>query len=91
VGAIRCSRSAPDSTRAAGFQGADARGDRIGPRSHTRDALQQPMDSDDARGLWEAWLAECALTPPDGGLLPGWKHGASAELGGFRALDGRAR
>jgi len=54
-----------------------------GPRwAHAHDGKQQPMDFDDAKGLWEAWLAEMRVDTPEwrSYAAEGWKPGASAEV-----------
>jgi phenylalanyl-tRNA synthetase beta chain len=54
-----------------------------GPRyAHAHDALQQPADFEDAKGLWEAWLEEMSVDTPEWRPYssPGWKTGASAEV-----------
>lgn len=54
-----------------------------GPRfAHTHDAAQQPVDFEDAKGLWEAWLDEMRVDTPAwrAYAAPGWKLGASAEV-----------
>jgi phenylalanyl-tRNA synthetase beta chain len=54
-----------------------------GPRwAHAHDGTQQPLDFDDAKGLWEAWLAEMRVDTPQWRSYPaeGWKPGASAEV-----------
>ncbi len=54
-----------------------------GPRwAHAHDATQQPLDFDDAKGLWEAWLAEMRVDTPEWRSYAGesWKPGASAEV-----------
>ncbi len=54
-----------------------------GPRwAHAHDALQGPVDFDDARGLWEAWLDEIRVDSPRWRAYsaPGWKPDASSEL-----------
>jgi phenylalanyl-tRNA synthetase beta chain len=54
-----------------------------GPRfAHGHDALQQPLEFDDAKGLWEAWLEEMRVDTPVWRTYaaPGWKPGASAEV-----------
>jgi phenylalanyl-tRNA synthetase beta chain len=54
-----------------------------GPRwAHAHDAAQQPMDFDDAKGVWEAWLAEMRVDTPEwrSYAAEGWKPGASAEV-----------
>jgi phenylalanyl-tRNA synthetase beta chain len=54
-----------------------------GPRlAHAHDAAQQPVDFEDAKGLWEAWLDEMRVDTPAwrAYAAPGWKPGASAEV-----------
>ena len=54
-----------------------------GPRwAHAHDATQQPVDFEDAKGLWEAWLAEMRVDTPEwrSYATGGWKPGASAEV-----------
>lgn len=54
-----------------------------GPRySHAHDATQQPVDFDDAKGLWEAWLEQMNVDTGEWRAYPaaGWKPGASAEV-----------
>jgi phenylalanyl-tRNA synthetase beta chain len=54
-----------------------------GPRyAHAHDALQQPLDFADAKGLWEAWLDEMRVDSPQwrSYAARGWKPGASAEV-----------
>lgn len=54
-----------------------------GPRyAHAHDPLQGPVDFDDAKGLWEAWLEEMGVDRVNWEpyAAPGWKPGASAEL-----------
>jgi phenylalanyl-tRNA synthetase beta chain len=54
-----------------------------GPRyAHAHDALQQPLDFADAKGLWESWLDEMRVDSPEWRTYaaPGWKPGASAEV-----------
>jgi phenylalanyl-tRNA synthetase beta chain len=54
-----------------------------GPRyAHAHDAAQQPVDFDEAKGLWEAWLEEMGVDTPEWRTYaaPGWKPGASAEV-----------
>ena len=54
-----------------------------GPRyAHAHDAAQQAVDFDEAKGLWEAWLAEMSVDTPEwrAYAAPGWKPGASAEV-----------
>lgn len=54
-----------------------------GPRyAHAHDAAQQAVDFDEAKGLWEAWLAEMNVDTPEwrAYAAPGWKVGASAEI-----------
>jgi phenylalanyl-tRNA synthetase beta chain len=54
-----------------------------GPRwAHAHDASQGMVDSDDARGLWEAWFEEMSVDTPGWRTYsaPGWKPGASAEV-----------
>lgn len=54
-----------------------------GPRfAHAHDALQQPLDFADAKGLWEAWLDEMRVDSPRWRTYAarGWKPGASAEV-----------
>lgn len=54
-----------------------------GPRyAHAHDAAQQPVDFEDARGLWDAWLEEMRVDTPVWRTYsaPGWKPGASAEV-----------
>lgn len=54
-----------------------------GPRyAHAHDPAQQTVDFDDAKGLWEAWLAEMNVDTPEwrAYAAPGWKVGASAEI-----------
>ena len=54
-----------------------------GPRcAHAHDASQQPVDFDEAKGLWEAWLEEMGVDTPQWRTYaaPGWKPGASAEV-----------
>src|SRR5439155_10560649 len=43
---------------------------------------QQPLDFDDAKGLWEAWLEEMLVDTPGWRTYSGdgWKPGASAEV-----------
>src|SRR5438093_12241195 len=55
----------------------------IGPRwAHAHDATLQPVDFDDAKGLWEAWLGEMRVDTPQWRSYSGegWKPGASAEV-----------
>ncbi|HTO91146.1 MAG TPA: phenylalanine--tRNA ligase subunit beta [Candidatus Sulfotelmatobacter sp.] len=55
----------------------------IGPRwARAHDASQQPVDFDDARGLWDAWLEEMRVDTPRwrAYAAPGWKPDASAEV-----------
>jgi phenylalanyl-tRNA synthetase beta chain len=54
-----------------------------GPRyAHAHDAAQQPVDFDEAKGLWEAWLEEMGVDTPEwrAYAAAGWKPGASAEV-----------
>ncbi len=54
-----------------------------GPRyAHAHDAAQQPVDFDEAKGIWEAWLEEMGVDTPEWRTYaaPGWKPGASAEV-----------
>jgi phenylalanyl-tRNA synthetase beta chain len=54
-----------------------------GPRhAQARDQDQRPVDFEDAKGLWEAWLGEMRVDTPAwrGYAAPGWKPGASAEV-----------
>jgi phenylalanyl-tRNA synthetase beta chain len=54
-----------------------------GPRwAHAHDETQGPVDFDDARGLWEAWLDEIRVDSPRWRAYsaPGWKPDASSEL-----------
>lgn len=54
-----------------------------GPRlAHGHDAAQQPIDFEDAKGLWESWLDEMRVDTPTwrAYAAPGWKPGASAEV-----------
>jgi len=54
-----------------------------GPRyAHAHDAAQQPVDFDEAKGLWEAWLEEMGVDTPEWRTYAasGWKPGASAEV-----------
>ena len=54
-----------------------------GPRwAHAHDGTQGPVDFDDAKGLWEAWLAEMRVDTPEwrSYAAEGWKPGASAEV-----------
>lgn len=54
-----------------------------GPRlAHAHDATQQPVDFEDAKGLWEAWLEEMRVDTPEWRpyAADGWKPGASAEV-----------
>jgi phenylalanyl-tRNA synthetase beta chain len=54
-----------------------------GPRfAHAHDPVQQPLDFDDAKGLWEAWLEEMSVDSPvwRAYSAAGWKPGASAEV-----------
>ena len=54
-----------------------------GPRhAQARDADQKPLDFEDAKGLWEAWLEEMRVdtTGWRGYAAAGWKPGASAEV-----------
>ena len=54
-----------------------------GPRyAHAHDAAQQAVDFDEAKGLWEAWLAEMSVDTPEwrAYAASGWKPGASAEV-----------
>jgi phenylalanyl-tRNA synthetase beta chain len=54
-----------------------------GPRfAHAHDALQQSVDFEDAKGMWEAWLDEMRVDTPGwrAYAAPGWKPGASAEV-----------
>jgi phenylalanyl-tRNA synthetase beta chain len=54
-----------------------------GPRyAHAHDASQQPVDFDEAKGLWEAWLEEMGVDTPEWRAYAalGWKPGASAEV-----------
>ncbi len=50
--------------------------------SHAHDAAQLPVDFDQAKGLWEAWLDEMRVDTPEWRAYsaPGWKPGASAEV-----------
>ncbi len=50
--------------------------------AHAHDPLQQPVDFDDARGLWEAWLEEMRVDTPRWRAYSaaGWKPDASAEV-----------
>ena len=50
--------------------------------AHAHDAAQQPLDFDDAKGLWEAFLEEMSVDTPEwrAYAAPGWKPGASAEV-----------
>jgi phenylalanyl-tRNA synthetase beta chain len=50
--------------------------------AHAHDDAQQPVDFDDARGLWDAWLEEMRVDTPEWRTYsaPGWKPGASAEV-----------
>ena len=51
-------------------------------RARARLDAAQPIDFDDARGLWEAWLEEMRVDTPEWRAYSatGWKHGASAEV-----------
>ena len=54
-----------------------------GPRyAHAHDASQQPVDFDDAKGIWEGWLEEMRVDSPIWRPYSanGWKPGASAEV-----------
>ena len=54
-----------------------------GPRyRHAHDAIQREVDFDDAKGLWEAWLAELRVDTPEWRAYAGegWKPGVSAEV-----------
>jgi phenylalanyl-tRNA synthetase beta chain len=54
-----------------------------GPRyAHAHDATQQAVDFDEAKGLWEAWIAQMNVDTPEwrAYAAPGWKVGASAEI-----------
>lgn len=54
-----------------------------GPRyAHAHDAAQAMVDWDEARGLWEAWLAEMGVDATEWRSYSGagWKPGASAEV-----------
>jgi phenylalanyl-tRNA synthetase beta chain len=54
-----------------------------GPRwAHAHDATQSPLDFDDAKGLWEAWLDEMGVDTTEWRAYSGdgWKPGASAEV-----------
>jgi phenylalanyl-tRNA synthetase beta chain len=54
-----------------------------GPRyAHAHDAAQQAVDFDEAKGSWEAWIAEMSVDTPEwrAYAAPGWKVGASAEI-----------
>lgn len=54
-----------------------------GPRfAHAHDASQSAVDFFDAKGLWEAWLAEMRVDSPEwrAYAAAGWKPGASAEV-----------
>jgi phenylalanyl-tRNA synthetase beta chain len=54
-----------------------------GPRyAHAHDAAQQPVDFEEAKGLWEAWLGEMSVDTPEWRTYSaaGWKPGASAEV-----------
>lgn len=54
-----------------------------GPRwAHAHDASAAAMDFDDAKGLWEAWLAEMSVDTAEWRAYSaaGWKPGASAEV-----------
>lgn len=54
-----------------------------GPRyAHAHDPAQQPLDFEDAKGLWEAWLEEMRVDMPAwrSYSAAGWKPGASAEV-----------
>ena len=56
-----------------------------GPRwAHAHDGLQQPIDFEDAKGVWEAWLTEMRVDTPQWRpyAAEGWKPGASAEVVG---------
>lgn len=50
--------------------------------AHAHDAAQQPIDFEDAKGLWEAWLEEMRVDTPEWRpyAANGWKPGASAEV-----------
>jgi phenylalanyl-tRNA synthetase beta chain len=50
--------------------------------AHAHDAAQQAVDFDEAKGLWEAWIAEMSVDTPEwrAYAAPGWKVGASAEI-----------
>jgi phenylalanyl-tRNA synthetase beta chain len=55
-----------------------------GPRwRHAHDDTQQPIDFADAKGLWEAWFEEMRVDTLEWRAYsaPGWKPGASAEVG----------
>jgi len=54
-----------------------------GPRyAHAHDAAQEPVDFEEARGLWDAWLEEMRVDTPEwrSYSAAGWKPGASAEV-----------
>ena len=54
-----------------------------GPRyAHAHDASQQPVDFDEAKGLWEAWLDEMRVDTPEWHPYSGdgWKLNASAKV-----------
>jgi len=54
-----------------------------GPRyAHAHDLAQQPVDFEEARGLWDAWLEEMRVDTPEwrSYSAAGWKPGASAEV-----------
>jgi phenylalanyl-tRNA synthetase beta chain len=54
-----------------------------GPRyAHAHDRSQQPVDFEDAKGIWEAWLEEMSVDTTEwrAYAAPGWKPGASAEV-----------
>jgi phenylalanyl-tRNA synthetase beta chain len=50
--------------------------------AHAHDSSQQPVDDDDARGLWDAWLEEMRVDTPRWRAYSaaGWKPDASAEV-----------
>jgi phenylalanyl-tRNA synthetase beta chain len=50
--------------------------------AHAHDGAQQPVDFDDAKGYWEAWLEEMRVDTPEWRAYSaaGWKTGASVEV-----------
>jgi phenylalanyl-tRNA synthetase beta chain len=52
------------------------------PDAHAHDPARPPVDFEQAKGLWEAWLDEMRVDTPQWRTYsaPGWKPGASAEV-----------